>query len=298
MNAATPTYDQVADGMVAQLAATLQAPGTGVTVDKPLRFVKRFMGRKFTADDFGRQGGAGRTPGVFITFESEKPIRKTIGRRRDKVEAAFLAICVSDLHRNKDDRKVVLETIGSVRKQLGARKLGLSMQPLVYAGIAELIESDKLHAYAARFTTRYWVDYTKDPGPDLLLEADGTIFDPADPLLAGAAAPAPNLAIHGAAGTANIAYELQVLYGTNPRSDWSPWARVTTAPNVLSVANSVIATWAAMPNATGYRLRRRWGGPSQGVIFSGNALTFTDDGSVAGDGNVLPERGLNLDGDF
>lgn len=298
MDAPTPTYDQVADGMVTQLTAQLQAPQTGVTADKPLRFVKRFMGRKFTADDFSRQGGANRTPGVFVMFDGERPVRKTIGRRRDKVEATFSAICVSDLHRNKDDRKVVLETIGSVRKQLGARQLGLSIQPLCYAGIAELIEGDKLHAYAARFTTRYWVDYTKDPGPDVITDVDGEIVYPADPSIAGAPPAAPQLAVHGAAGAGNIAYELQALYGTNPRSDWSPWARIITAPNMLSVANSVVVTWNAVAGATGYRLRRRWGGPSQGVIYIGALLTFTDDGSVAGDGNVLPERGLNLDGDF
>jgi hypothetical protein len=300
MNVPTPTFDQVADAMVAQLDATMLAPPTGVTVSKPLRFVKRFMGETFTKDDFSRQGGAGRTPGVFVAFAGERTLRTTISRRRDKVEASFSAICVSDLHRNKDDRKVVLETIYGVRQNLGARGMsfGLSMMPLRYSGIEKLIESDQLHAYAARFITRYHVDYTVNPGNDVITDVDGSIVYPADPSIAGPAPAGLGLALVGAPGAAQIAYEVQALYGTNPRSDWSLEARIKNAAAVLDATHKVTVTWAAAAGATGYRLRRRWGGPSQGVIYTGALLTFTDDGSVAGDGNVLPERGLNLDGDF
>jgi hypothetical protein len=34
------------------------------------------------------------------------------------------------------------------------------------------------------------------------------------------------------------------------------------------------------------------------VIYTGPATSFNDDGSVAGDGNTVPVRGLNYSGDF
>lgn len=284
--------------MVTNLAPLLlTAPSPG-----PLRFVKRYAGEKFDAEQFGDRGGAGRTPGVFVAFAGERPIKTTISRRRDKVELTALAICVNDSRRSRDDRKALFTIVRSVEKQLGDTKLGgLAIKPLRYGGIQTLAENDIVYAWGVRFLTQYWIDYTVDPGSAVMQEADGQLVYPPGALLVGPSAPAPAVAVVGTPGAARYAYDLQVLYGTAPQSDWSPWTAIATAPSPLSSVNKLTITWGAVAGATGYRLRRRWtpaGGPTAGVIFTGSALTFTDDGSVAGDGNVLPERGLTYDGDF
>jgi hypothetical protein len=60
-------------------------------------------------------------------------------------------------------------------------------------------------------------------------------------------------------------------------------------------------TWPAQAGAVAYRLRRRWspaGGPAVGVIYTGGATSFIDDGTVAGDGNVAPVHGVALQETF
>jgi hypothetical protein len=60
-------------------------------------------------------------------------------------------------------------------------------------------------------------------------------------------------------------------------------------------------SWPAYPGAIAYVLRRRWspaGGPAPGVIYTGTATSFTDNGTVAGDGNTAPVHGVSIEETF
>lgn len=295
---ASPTYDQILDGMVSALAPLNIPSSGGPTSTQYLRFNRRYMGEKFDAEQFGERGGAGRMPGVFVAFAGEKPYRTTIGRRRDRVEGSFMAICVTDSRRSRDDRRSQFVPIYDVRKTLGDRKLGLAISPLRYAGVVPVAENDAVYAHGVRFTTRYSADYTISPGSDLLLGADGQIVYPPDGI--PAAPTAPTVTVIGTAGTARYAYDVQALFAPGPASNFSAWAEIKTAPNTLSATNKLQITWTAQPGATGYVLRRRWAptGVSIGVIFTGTATSFVDDGSVTATGGVLPARGINYHGAF
>lgn len=287
---ASPTYDQVLNGMVTRLQPLTLAAGGSFHV------AKRYMGERFDEQEFSLRGVAGRCPAVLVAFSGERSFRTTIGRRRDRVEATFLAICVSDSHRSKDDRAAVLGMLYAVRKQLGDTKLGLAISPLRYGGVVVVAEAEMFFAYAVRFVTRYSVDYTINPGGDVILSADGQIVYP---VLAPLASPV--VAIVGAPGAAVYAYDVQALFSGGPSSDFSAWTEVTNAPNALSVTNKLTIMWQPVAGASGYVLRRRWspaGGPTAGVIYTGTATTFTDDGSVAGTGRNLPERGIDYHGAF
>jgi hypothetical protein len=286
-------FDQVLDGVVAELD-----PLRAAAWAESERFtLKRYMGERFNVEDAETRGVAGRTPAVLVALVGDRPVRTTIGGRRALNELTLQAICASDSHRSKDDRAVVLSMVADVRKQLGGRRLGLPIQPLRYSGIDVVAEHEKLFAYAARFTARYRVSYAKDPGADLLLAADGQIGAPLDPLVGP---PAPTLSVNGTAGTASYGYDLQVQR-SGSLTDFGPWASVHTAPNALGGANSIGVTWPAQAGAVAYRLRRRWspaGGPAVGVIYTGGATSFIDDGTVAGDGNVAPVHGVALQETF
>jgi hypothetical protein len=76
---------------------------------------------------------------------------------------------------------------------------------------------------------------------------------------------------------------------------------VHDAPEVLGGGKAINVTWPAQAGATAYRLRRRWspaGGPAPGVIYTGTATHFIDDGTVAGDGNVEPVHGVGIQETF
>lgn len=287
------TVDQILDGAAAALQPLLvQNGGT-------LRSAKRYMGAGFTVEDASDEGIMGRTPAVLVAFDGERPFRGTIGGRRDRVEAMITAYISSDSHRSKDDRKAVFPAADAVIPKLAKRRFGLSISPLKYGGLAPFLESEQLFVYAARFSTRYVRDYTRDPGPDLMLEADGQIVG--SPLDGGPVTPlAPSLVVNGTPTTAHYAYDVQYLDASGVYSNWSPWTKTELGPAVLSGVNSITASWLAKAGATQYRLRRRWApaGVSVGVIYTGPLLTFIDTGAIVANGNVEPARGLTYDGDF
>lgn len=290
------TYDQVLDGVVAQLQPLVALTGQPLTTTRFLHVAQRFMGSKFDIGEALKRGVAGRTPAVLVIFDGETVIRRTLGRKRERDQLSILVACVSDTRRSLDDRKVVLPMLRAVKQQLGGRKLGLDIHPLAYAGTVILAETADATAYAARFTTRYWADYTKDPGTGRMLAVDGQIVSGVPPLgEAPAAPPAPFLAVTGAPGTAWYAYDLQAHYAGS-LSEFGPWASVSTAPDVLGGAAGITVSWAPMAGATAYSLRRRGGpaGVSLGVIYTGTATSFVDDGTVIGDGDIAPVHGVGL----
>ena len=283
-------FDQVLDGVVAELDPLRAAAWTA---GKRLT-LKRYGGERFNVEDAEQRGVAGRTPAVLVALAGDRPVRTTIGGKRALMEMTVLAICCSDSARSKDDRTdVVDDMVADVRKQLGGRRLGLPIQPIRYGGLVVVAEHEKLFAHAARFTARYRVDYSKDPGDGHLLSAEGQIVPPFDPAVGPTA---PTLTVNGTPGAARYGYDLQVQY-SGSRSDFSPWAAVHNAPDVLGGGNTIGVSWPAYPGAIAYVLRRRWsptGGAAPGVIYTGPATSFIDNGTVAGTGDNAPVHGVAL----
>jgi hypothetical protein len=183
------TKDQILAGMVAGLASLVPAEGQAITAAKYVRVVARYGGKldpgsqiatMSISDETLQRGVAGRTPAVLIGFDGERRVRTVISRRRDYVEGTYMAVCCRDSERSRDDRKGVMAVSEDVRRLLGARKLGLAIQPLRYAGTRTVRDDEKLLAIAAVFTTRYWVDYTIEPGADVVESAAGEIVAPAE----------------------------------------------------------------------------------------------------------------------
>jgi hypothetical protein len=290
-----PTAAAIRDAVIAQLSDQLWA-GTGgaVSADKPVRTVQKYVGAEFQVVEGQKRGIAGRTPALRVRWAGTRGIRSTISRRLRRVETMIAVIVASDSHRSKDDRdNITVLAEATVPRLVAGRSYGMNISKLELRSVETMRDEDTLLAVAAVFTTRYWVDMSKDPGGDLMLSADGQIVPPLDPLVGPTA---PTLTVHGAAGSRYLAYDLQVKY-SGSLSDFSPWASVHNAPNALGGANNVGVSWPAYPGATGYVLRRRWsaaGGPTEGVIYTGTATSFTDDGTVAGDGNTAPPHGVEL----
>lgn len=173
--------DSILDGMVGALAVLVNVGGA-VTALKPVRSLARYMGNEATAVELLKRGGAGRTPLVRARFAGTKTLRTTIGRRVDRVESAFAVIVASDNHHSKDFRDVLLALAETVRNLLGSRSFGLAVTPSRYRATRTLIDQEQLMALAVDFAVRHRVDYTVDPGTDLMLEYTGEITntDPAD----------------------------------------------------------------------------------------------------------------------
>lgn len=298
MSVTEPRIIAILDAMVTALEP-MRAQAPAPTTVRYLRVLKRYMGEKFTVDEFSSQGGAGRTPGVFVRFDGERPFRGTVGGRRKRVEAHVGVVAVSDNRRDRDSRSIVLDTLADARRRLLGRSFGLDISSLVYASEKVVVENDNLYAYAHVYMTRYSVNPTIDAGGALMLEADGQIVG--TPLDNGPSSPpAPSLAVNGVAGTSRYSYDVQYLDASGVYSPWSPWSSTNAGSAVLTGVNSITASWSAVAGATQYRLRRRWApaGVTTGIIYTGALLTFIDTGAIVANGIVEPSRGVTYDGDF
>lgn len=287
-----PTAAAIRDAVITKLGQLVAPTGQPTTTLRPVRTLQRYVGAEFQVVEGNRRGIAGRTPALRVRWAGARGIRATISRRRQRVEATISVIVASDIHRSKDDRDMT-SLAESVQKLVAGKSLGLNMAKLMYRTTDTLRDEDSLMALAVVFTTRYWAEYTVDPGADLLLAADGQIIPPLDPLLGP---PAPQLTVNGVQGTAFYGYDLQVQLA-GELTPFGLWTSVDNAPATLGGGDSISVTWPAVAGAVGYRLRRRWsptGGPAVGVIYTGPATSFIDDGAVAGDGNVAPVEGVAL----
>lgn len=176
--ATTVTRDQVLGGLLTALASLKPTTNTAVTTQKPLRDLARYTG-EFSTEEALQRGIAGRTPAVLVAYQNERSIYTTVGRRVDRVEGTYFAICCTDAERNREDRRLLFAIMDLVRPLLAAHRLGLSIGPLRYAGDSLVRDDEKCLAYAMRFTTKYHVDYTKQAAYDSLLSTDGTLKFPA-----------------------------------------------------------------------------------------------------------------------
>lgn len=291
-----PTAIAIRDAVIAQLGQLVVATGQAVTADKPVRTLQRYVGAEFNVNEGLKRGIANRTPAVRVRWAGARAIRMTIGRRLQRVEATIGVVVASDSHRSKDDRDVT-PIAQQVQQLVGGRRFGLAISPMLWRSTDTLRDEETLLALLVQFTTRFWFDYSVNPGTDLLLEADGQIVPPLDPL---AGPPAPTLTVNGVPGTARYGYDLQVQR-TGSLTDFGPWTAVHNAPNTLGGGNTIGISWPAQAGAIAYKLRRRWsplGGPAAGVIYTGGATSFIDNGSVVGDGNVAPIHGVGIQETF
>jgi hypothetical protein len=94
---------------------------------------------------------------------------------------------------------------------------------------------------------------------------------------------APTVTPVGAAGAASYTYTV-VAFDSNGDGIASPVGTTATGNAALGPVNYNQITWAAVPNATGYKIIRTIGGTTQGLIGTINAvapLSFNDTGLVA-----------------
>lgn len=175
------SIDSLLDSMVAQLAAQMApSPGGFVSPLRPVRSVGRYTGSELTTEEGFKRGMAGRTPALRVRHAGSRTIRTTIGRRVDRVESSFSVVVCSDSQRGKEDRENLLALAESVRRLVGARAFSKAVQPMRWANTKTMIDNDQLLALAVTFTTKHRVDYTIDPGTDVMESAGGTgdeIFD-------------------------------------------------------------------------------------------------------------------------
>jgi phage gp37-like protein len=176
----TVSHDEIMDGMVTALASLTTDPGEPLTSTAYVHKIGRFAGRLDTTDEAFQRGVAGRTPAVLVGYEGERTKYNTIGRRTSRVEGDFVAVCVLDAARARDDRKAIYSVVEDVRRLLSARRLSLEISPLRYSGDSTVRDDERMLAIAARFTTRYRVDVTKtNVDYDDMTEASGEIWDAA-----------------------------------------------------------------------------------------------------------------------
>jgi hypothetical protein len=293
-----PTAVAVRDAVIAQLGQLMPPVGQPPTSDKPVRTLQRYVGAEFQVKEGMKRGIAGRTPALRVRWAGTRSIRGTIKSRRKRVETAISVVVASDSHRSKDDRDVT-PLAETVQKLVSGRRFGLSMAPMSWNRTNTLRDEEDLLALEVLFTTRYWVDNTIDPGADLLLSADGQVVGvPFGDELVGPTA--PTFTVNGVPGSARYGYDLQVQYADRI-TEFSPWLAVHNAPDALGGSNTIGVSWPAYPGAIAYVLRRRWspaGGPAPGVIYTGTATSFTDNGIVAGDGNTAPVHGVSIEETF
>jgi phage gp37-like protein len=177
--ATTVTRDQVLDGMLTALASLKPATGGAVSSAQYLRDLARYAG-EFSTEEAFQRGVAGRCPAVLIAYVGERTLATSVGRKVDKVEGTYAAICVVDFERNRNDRSRVYAVMRDVQGLIGARAFGLAITPMRYVADSLVRDDEKCLAYAIRFTTKYRVDYTKQAIYSPLLSTDGSFKTPPD----------------------------------------------------------------------------------------------------------------------
>ncbi len=173
------TRDQILDGMVTALAALKPVVGDPITTAKPLRSVGRYTGR-FSLDEANQDGSGGRAPAIQVGFDGERRYRTSTGRRFDRVEGTFTVYCITEKRSTRDDRAAILAIVDQVRDVLTARAFSLSVRPLAFVSLAIESDTDAGLVYALKLSSIYRVDYTVDPGNDVMETATGEIVEPAE----------------------------------------------------------------------------------------------------------------------
>jgi hypothetical protein len=168
------TRDAILDGIVTALEDVTAAVDLPVSSTRYLHSVGRYMGELSSEEAF-RRGVAGRCPAVRVAFVSDRSLRTVIGRRLDYIEATFACVVFSDNAKSKDARETLLRTTEKVQKLLASRALGLEIKPLRHRATAEIGAIEHCTAYNVTFSTRYRVDYTINPGLDVMQTATGDV---------------------------------------------------------------------------------------------------------------------------
>lgn len=169
----------IVDAMVGKISADLAQSATlPLTAQRPVRQVARFIGDEVATLEGFRRGIAGRCPAVRVHWIGSRSVKKTIGRRRDQVESSFEVRCISDSHQTREGRDSLLEVVESIRIQLGSRQFSKEIKPLSCQSITKLRDDETMLAYSMTFMTRHHVDYTIDPGADVMESATGDVHVP------------------------------------------------------------------------------------------------------------------------
>lgn len=167
---------QVLNGMVAALAALTPAVGGPITTSAYVRSVGRYTG-KASVEELLQDGVAGRTPAVQVAYEGETPFRRVMGPS-ERVTASYVAYCITDSRDTRDGRARVLQLTQDVRQKLGKHSFGLAIRRFHFESESLFADTEKVIVYAVRFSTVYRVDYSIDPGNDLMESATGDIHVP------------------------------------------------------------------------------------------------------------------------
>lgn len=177
-----PSWDDILNAMMGGLSSiTIPQGGAGVTEAQYLYFVDWYFGQFDTPEALQASGVAGRTPCVLVSFAGERIVRTSVGRRKDRAEGTFVAICCNDSRRSRKDRATLHRALQDVRRLLGGHAFGLQMTPLRPVAVVVVKDDDLLTAYGVKFTAEYFVDHSK-PLPTTMLEvAEGNITDASDP---------------------------------------------------------------------------------------------------------------------
>lgn len=285
-----PTRDQIMDGMVTALAPIRYVDGAGLTSTRYVHKLGRYAGKLDTTEETFQRGVAGRTPAIVVGYENERTLHTTIGHKTARVEATFNAVCIVDAARPRDDRKTVYAMVEDARRLLGSRHLGLGIAPLRYVGDQTIQDDEKMLAIAARFVTRYRVDFTKDPGADVIEEVEGDIVNAENTLSTLVHAPA--IAIQGTPGTTGYGWALVAVDADGLRSLISETATTTTGPATLNGTDFARLTWAAAENAATYEIHRveSSGSPATLGLIGTTALLTFDDTGLAPSEDTAPEQ--------
>lgn len=175
---ATVSVDTIVDAMICAAKALAPIdPQTELDIDHPLRQVDRYIGAELIDPQFFARGVAGRCPAARVRFAGTRGVRRTIGRRVDRVESMFEVVMIDDSHEAEDRRKRLSSATESVRQVIAARKFALPIDPIRFTGIKPLRDDMQCLAYVLTFSTRHRTNYTIDPGVDVMESVSGTIFD-------------------------------------------------------------------------------------------------------------------------
>jgi hypothetical protein len=169
--------DEILDGMVTALASLVPATGDPITPTAYVRSIGRYMGSA-TLQEMFQDGSAGRTPALQVAFESSRRVSSTTARRVDRIAAIFAVHCITDNKASRDRRALILRLAEDVRRLVGARALGLEIKPMRWQGVSVGTDNEQGLDYVVRFETVYHVDYTINPGLDVMESATGDAFTP------------------------------------------------------------------------------------------------------------------------
>lgn len=266
--------DSILDGIVGKLTTTLvPTAGNPVTTARPAYFAQRYTGAEFSIEEGFKRGGAGRTPALFVRHVGSKSIKTSVSRRVDRIESTFAVVVCTDAPTEKDRRSSIFALAESVRHVIGARAFSLPQGGMRYQGTTTLRDSDAMLALAVTFSTKHRVDYTVDPGTDVIASATGTIFGGDFSLFC-------TLETAGTAGSTAYGYRVDGIDADGNRYEGQA-CRITTGNATLSATNYVAISWEAVDGMASYEIVRTEtdGTPATtGTIGATALLTLHDTG--------------------